>query len=213
MRVLKCDCSKGLNDNCIQAAMSAAEDIAAGNLIVYPTDTVYGIGADIYNEVAVKNLYLAKRRPFDMALSVAVADRKMMESVAILNETADKLIKAFLPGPLTIIIKKNPEVPDIVTAGSQKVGIRIPDNKVALELIRQAERPIIATSANLHSHPDAVNVQDAVRDFGETVPYYLDSGACTLGKPSTIVWIMDDEVEIIRQGAITKQQIEGVLND
>ncbi len=107
MRVLKCDCSKGLNDNCIQAAMSAAEDIAAGNLIVYPTDTVYGIGADIYNEVAVKNLYLAKRRPFDMALSVAVADRKMMESVAILNETADKLIKAFLPGPLTIIIKKN----------------------------------------------------------------------------------------------------------
>ena len=208
MRVLKCDCSKGLNDNCIQAAMSAAEDIAAGNLIVYPTDTVYGIGADIYNEVAVKNLYLAKRRPFDMALSVAVADRKMMESVAILNETADKLIKAFLPGPLTIIIKKNPEVPDIVTAGSQKVGIRIPDHPIALEIARRSG-PIVATSANIHFQPDAIDIGMATAALGNSVSTYIDAGPS--GKPSTIIWIKDKEYEIIRQGPITEDMIKEVL--
>ncbi|AGI85091.1 TsaC protein (YrdC domain) required for threonylcarbamoyladenosine t(6)A37 modification in tRNA [Candidatus Methanomethylophilus alvi Mx1201] len=210
MRVLKCDCSKGLNDNCIQAAMSAAEDIAAGNLIVYPTDTVYGIGADIYNEVAVKNLYLAKRRPFDMALSVAVADRKMMESVAILNETADKLIKAFLPGPLTIIIKKNPEVPDIVTAGSQKVGIRIPDHPIALEIARRSG-PIVATSANIHFQPDAIDIGMATAALGNSVSTYIDAGHSPSGKPSTIIWIKDKEYEIIRQGPITEDMIKEVL--
>ena len=210
MRGLKCDCSKGLNDNCIQAAMSAAEDIAAGNLIVYPTDTVYGIGADIYNEVAVKNLYLAKRRPFDMALSVAVADRKMMESVAILNETADKLIKAFLPGPLTIIIKKNPEVPDIVTAGSQKVGIRIPDHPIALEIARRSG-PIVATSANIHFQPDAIDIGMATAALGNSVSTYIDAGHSPSGKPSTIIWIKDKEYEIIRQGPITEDMIKEVL--
>lgn len=210
MRVLKCDCSKGLNDNCIQVAMSAAEDIAAGNLIVYPTDTVYGIGADIYNEVAVKNLYLAKRRPFDMALSVAVADRKMMESVAILNETADKLIKAFLPGPLTIIIKKNPEVPDIVTAGSQKVGIRIPDHPIALEIARRSG-PIVATSANIHFQPDAIDIGMATAALGNSVSTYIDAGHSPSGKPSTIIWIKDKEYEIIRQGPITEDMIKEVL--
>ncbi|WP_400240686.1 L-threonylcarbamoyladenylate synthase [Methanomethylophilus alvi] len=210
MRVLKCDCSKGLNDNCIQAAMAAAEDIAAGNLIVYPTDTVYGIGADIYNEVAVKNLYLAKRRPFDMALSVAVADRKMMESVAILNETADKLIKAFLPGPLTIIIKKNPEVPDIVTAGSQKVGIRIPDHPIALEIARRSG-PIVATSANIHFQPDAIDIGMATAALGNSVSTYIDAGHSPSGKPSTIIWIKDKEYEIIRQGPITEDMIKEVL--
>lgn len=210
MRVLKCECSKGLNDNCIQAAMAAAEDIAAGNLIVYPTDTVYGIGADIYNEVAVKNLYLAKRRPFDMALSVAVADRKMMESVAILNETADKLIKAFLPGPLTIIIKKNPEVPDIVTAGSQKVGIRIPDHPIALEIARRSG-PIVATSANIHFQPDAIDIGMATAALGNSVSTYIDAGHSPSGKPSTIIWIKDKEYEIIRQGPITEDMIKEVL--
>ena len=211
MQILKCN--DQLDQETLKNIVIAAEAIKDGKLVVYPTETVYGIAADIFNQKAIKDLYLAKNRPFDMPLSVAVADKEMVQNIAVMTKKVEKLIDAFLPGPLTIITKKDSSVSDIITSMSQKVGIRIPDNKVALELIRQAERPIIATSANLHSHPDAVNVQDAVRDFGETVPYYLDSGACTLGKPSTIVWIMDDEVEIIRQGAITKQQIEGVLND
>ncbi len=211
MQILKCN--DNLDQETIKNIGIAAEAIKDGKLVVYPTETVYGIAADIFNQKAVKDLYLTKNRPFDMPLSVAVADKDMVENIAVMTRKVEKLIDAFLPGPLTIITKKDPSVPNIVTSMSQKVGIRIPDNKVALELIKQSEVPIIATSANLHSHPDAVRVEDAVKDFGDTVPCYLDAGACTLGKPSTIVWIMDDEVEIIRQGAITKEQIEGVLND
>lgn len=188
----------------------AAEDIASGKLIVYPTETVYGIGADIYNESAVKSLYVVKNRPFDMPLSVAVSDKAMLERIAVLNENADKLIKAFMPGPLTIIIKKQPDVPDIVTSSSQKVGIRIPDNRFALELVRRTG-PIVATSANLHSHPDATNVDAAIADFGDKVDTYIDSGECTLGQPSTIVWLMDSDVEIVRQGAIPADKIKEVL--
>lgn len=206
MKIIKCDYSHGFDKQCDEAVALAVEDIANGKLIVYPTETVYGIGADIYNENAVKNLYMVKKRPFDMPLSVAVSDKAMLERVAVLNENADKLIKAFLPGPLTIIIKKQPDVPDIVTSSSQKVGIRIPDNRFALELIRKSG-PIVATSANLHSRPDAVSVDEAISDFGNSVDTYVDAGQCTIGKPSTIVWLMDDQVEIVRQGAIPAEKI------
>ncbi len=195
MKIIKCDYSHGFDAHCEEAVAAAAEDIAAGRLIVYPTETVYGIGADIYNETAVKSLYVAKNRPFDMPLSVAVADKAMLERVAVLNENADKLIKAFMPGPLTIIIKKQPSVPDIVTSSSQKVGIRIPDNRFALELLRRTG-PIVATSANLHSHPDAVSVDEAIADFGDSVDTYVDAGSCTIGHPATIAWLIDREGEI-----------------
>jgi len=205
MKIVKCD--NGTNENAI---LGAAEEISAGNLIVYPTETVYGIGADIFNQVAVKNVYLAKNRPFDMALSVAVSDKKMMERVAVLDDNAEKLIKAFLPGPLTIIIEKQPEVSDLVTAVSKKVGIRMPDHPVAIEIIKRTG-PIVATSANLHSNPDATTIDEAVKDFGSKISMYVDAGPSKLKKPSTIVWIMNNEVEIIRQGAISIKQIEDVL--
>ncbi|MFA6804305.1 MAG: L-threonylcarbamoyladenylate synthase [Candidatus Methanomethylophilaceae archaeon] len=210
MRILKCN-AKEIDDGTLKNILHAADDIGNGDLVVYPTETVYGIGADIFNQKAVKKLYMAKKRPFDMPLSVAVADKDSVENVAVLTRPVEKLIDAFLPGPLTIITKKNPNVPDIVTSMSHKVGIRIPDHPVALELAKQYG-PIVATSANLHSQPDAINVNSAIDAFGDTVQTYLDSGPCTLGKPSTIVWIMDDKVELVRQGEITKAQIEDVLN-
>jgi len=210
MKIIKCDYTSGFDMHCEEAVAAAAEDLSAGKLVVYPTETVYGIGADIYNQAAVKNLYVTKNRPFDMPLSVAVSDKAMLESVAVLNENADKLIKAFLPGPLTIIIKKQSDVPDIVTSSSQKVGIRIPDDRFALELIRRTG-PIVATSANLHSKPDSVDVNAAINDFGDSVDTYIDAGPCSLGQPSTIVWLMDKEVEIIRQGAISVEKIKEVL--
>ena len=211
MRIMKCDCASESGQDLERAVSEAAREIAAGNLVVYPTETVYGIGADIFNEVAVKNLFLAKKRPFDMALSVAVSGKSMMEKIAVLDESAEKLIDAFLPGPLTIIIEKRPEVPDLVTSTSKKVGIRVPDHPVAMGIIKKTG-PIVATSANLHSHPDAVDTDSAVRDLGSSVSLYVDSGPSKLKKPSTIVWIMNGKVEIVRQGAITIRDIEGVLN-
>ena len=210
MRILRCN--NEIDATTKENIMLAAEDLMNGELVVYPTETVYGIAADIFNQKAVKNLYMVKNRPFDMPLSVAVADKDMVENIALMTRPVEKLIDAFLPGPLTIITKKNPGVPDIVTSMSQKVGIRIPDNKVAIKLIEEFGGPIIATSANLHSHPDSINIDTAIDDFGESVKTYLDNGPCTLGKPSTIVWIMDDKIEVIRQGEITQKQIEDVLN-
>ena len=190
--------------------MMAAEDLMNGDLVVYPTETVYGIAADIFNQKAVKNLYMAKNRPFDMPLSVAVSDKDMVETIALMTRPVEKLIDAFLPGPLTIITDKNPNVPDMVTAMSHKVGIRIPDNPIALELIKRTG-PLVATSANLHSHPDATTVDEAVKDFGESVTTYLYDGTTGTGRPSTIVWISEGKVEIIRQGDISKKQIEDAL--
>ncbi len=210
MRILRCNSE--IDATTKENIIMAAEDLMVGELVVYPTETVYGIAADIFNQKAVKNLYMVKKRPFDMPLSVAVSGKDMVENIAVMTRPVEKLIDAFLPGPLTIITKKDPNVPDIVTSMSQKVGIRIPDNKVALDLIEEFGGPIVATSANLHSHPDSIDIDTAVEDFGDSVMTYLDNGPCTLGKPSTIVWIMDDKVEVIRQGEITKQQIEDVLN-
>lgn len=210
MNVLKCNKDQ-MDASTVDNIIHAAVDIGNGELVVYPTETVYGIAADIFNQVAVKNLYVAKNRPFDMPLSVAVADKDMAETIAIITRPVEKLIDAFLPGPLTIITKKDQSVPDIVTSMSHKVGIRIPDNKIALDLIKRTG-PIVATSANLHSHPDATSIDAAVTDFGDVVSTYLDSGPSSLGKPSTIVWIADDKFEVIRQGTITKKQIEDVLN-
>ena len=210
MRILRCNSE--IDATTKENIILASEDLMDGKLVVYPTETVYGIAADIFNQKAVKELYMVKNRPFDMPLSVAVSGKDMVENIAIMTRPVEKLIDAFLPGPLTIITKKDPSVPDIVTSMSQKVGIRIPDNKVAIDLIKEFGGPIVATSANLHSHPDSINIDTAIEDFGESVSTYLDNGPCTLGKPSTIVWIMDDKVEVIRQGEITKQQIEDVLN-
>ncbi|MBO5654195.1 MAG: threonylcarbamoyl-AMP synthase [Candidatus Methanomethylophilaceae archaeon] len=208
MSVLKCN-SK-LDAATMEAIEHAAEEIRSGNLVVYPTDTVYGIGANPFDQVAVKKLFLAKNRPFDMPLTLAVADKDMVEQIAIMTKPVEKLIDAFLPGPLTIITNKNPNVPDMVTSMSFKVGIRIPEDPVALELIKRTG-PIIATSANLHSQPDATSVEDAQAAFGDKVSTYLDKGISGTGRPSTIVWISDNKIEIIRQGDITKKQIEDAL--
>ena len=210
MKTIKCDPSNGLGPDCEEAIQAAVEDLKAGKLIVFPTDTVYGIGANIYNEIALKNLYKAKKRPYDMPLSVAVYDMAQLKSVANLCGKAEKLVDAFLPGPLTMIVPKKENVPDLLTSSSKKVGIRIPDNPIAREICRRFG-PIVATSANIHSKPDALSAQDAIEDFGEQVSTYIDAGSSLSGKPSTIVWLTRDEFEIIREGAISADQIEEAL--
>lgn len=181
-----------------------------GRLVVYPTETVYGLGADPFDETAVKRVYIAKRRPFDMPLSIAVNDISVAEHIAELDENAYRLAKAFLPGPLTLLVRKKPILPDIVTASLPEVGIRIPDHPVALRILEEFG-PIISTSANIHSHPNPVNVETAIADLGNSVATYVDGGPCKVGVPSTIVQIIDGAVELIRHGAITKEQVEDVL--
>ena len=187
-------------------------ELSAGRLIVYPTETVYGLGCDPFDETAVKRAYMAKRRPFDMAMSVVVSNLPMMEELGVLDDRARKLVKKFMPGPLTLIVAKRPSVPEILTASTNEIGIRIPDHPLALSLI-DAFGPLVTTSANIHSHKNPITCQDAIDDLGESVSIYIDAGPAKLGRPSTIVQLIDGEMTIIRQGTITEQQIEAALNE
>lgn len=212
MKVIKCADRKGCK-KCDLKEKDMDEIIAVlkgGELVVFPTDTLYGIGADPFNESSVKKVYVAKNRPFDMPLSIAVSNEKMMESVAVLNDTARKIIRKFLPGPLTIMLTKKPSIPDILTSGSNQVGIRIPDHPFAIRLIDRFG-PITATSANLHSHPDPVEAGLAQKDLKGHVSMCVDCGKTKYSEPSTIVDISDGTVEVIRKGVISPEQIADAL--
>lgn len=212
MEIIKCK-----DNNCIKCDMSEdtlehiISELNSGKLVVYPTETLYGLGADPFDEAAVKHVFMAKKRPFDMPLSIAVSNVRMMEELAVLDNRARRLIEKFLPGPLTLLLEKKALVPDIVTAASNEVGIRIPDHPFALRLIEEFG-PIVSTSANLHSHPNPYDVQLAVKDLGESVSIYVDCGPTKYGKPSTIVQLMEGEVEVIRPGAIPISEVEAVLH-
>jgi len=212
MKLIKCVDRKGCK-KCDLKEKDMDEIIAvlkAGDLVVFPTDTLYGIGADPFNESSVKKVYIAKNRPFDMPLSLAVSNEKMMESVAVLNDNARKIIRKFLPGPLTVMLTKKPSIPDILTSGSNQVGIRIPDHPFAIRLIDRFG-PITATSANLHSHPDPVEAGVAQKDLKGHVSVCVDCGKTKYAEPSTIVDISDGTAEVIRKGVISPEQIADAL--
>lgn len=185
--------------------------VKGGGLVVYPTDTLYGLGADPFNDSAVKKVFILKNRPFDMPLSVAVSDVRMLESIAVLNEPAKRLISRFLPGPLTIILTKKPSISDLLSSGDNQVGIRIPNHPFALRLIKKAG-PLTTTSANLHSHPEPVTVEMAKKDLGSSVDMYVDCGETKHRLGSTIVDVSEGEVEIVRAGVISKEEILNALS-
>ncbi|HEX9907134.1 MAG TPA: L-threonylcarbamoyladenylate synthase [Thermoplasmata archaeon] len=212
MKVIKCanrkNCKKcDLPQKDIDEIVSV---LKAGELVIFPTDTLYGVGADPFNENSVKKVFLAKNRPFDMALSLAVSNEKMMESVAVLNDNARKIIRKFLPGPITIMLTRKPSLPDILTSGSNQIGIRIPDHPLALRIIDKFG-PVTATSANLHSHPDPVEASIAMKDLKGHAQLCVDCGKTKYNAPSTIVDISDGAVEVIRKGVIPQEEIENAL--
>jgi L-threonylcarbamoyladenylate synthase len=212
MKVIKCPNWK----ECRKCDLTASEmdevlaTLRAGELIVFPTDTLYGIGADPFKEASVKKVFVAKNRPFDMPLSIAVSNEKMMESVAVLNNNARKLIRKFMPGPITIMLTKKPTIPEILTSGANTVGIRIPEHPLALSLIDRFG-PITATSANLHSHKDPTDVSIPKKDLKDHVKILIDCGKTKYSAPSTIIDVSDGEVEVIRKGVVSQEEIEDAL--
>ena len=213
MRVIKCANHKNGCKKCELREKDLDEIVTAlkaGELVVYPTDTLYGIAADPFNENSVKKVYIAKNRPFDMPLSIAVSNEKMMESIAVLNDNARKLIRNFMPGPLTVMLTRKPNLPDILTSGSNQVGIRIPDHPFVIRLIDRFG-PITSTSANLHSHPDPVDAGMAQKDLKGHVQICVDCGKTRFSSPSTIVDVSEGIVEVIRKGVISQEQIENAL--
>lgn len=189
----------------------AADYIKAGKLVAFPTETVYGLGADALNPLAVARIFELKERPSFDPLIVHVADKKDLEK---LTTTADervyRLIDRFWPGPLTMILPKNDVVPDIVTSGLPTVGVRMPDNEMALELIRKSGCPIAAPSANKFGRISPTNASHVKKQL-PGVDYILDGGNTRVGIESTIITLTSRGFQILRSGIITREELEEVL--
>ena len=191
----------------------AAEEIKKGNLVLFPTETVYGIGANALNTNAVKKIFEAKGRAQDNPLIVHVSNLSMVEEIVEeIGELERKLIEKFWPGPLTIIFKRKSEdiIPNVVTANLDTVGIRMPSNLIAKELIEKAGVPIAAPSANVSGKPSGTKIEDIIQELDGKVSYILDGGSTDIGLESTVIKVSEDKVNILRPGKITKEQLEEV---
>ncbi|MBR1645524.1 MAG: threonylcarbamoyl-AMP synthase [Selenomonadaceae bacterium] len=190
----------------------AAELIKRGEIVAFPTETVYGLGANGLNVDACRKIFIAKGRPSDKPLSLHVASLEMVERVAKIDSTAEKLFKTFCPGALTIILPKAKIVPDFVTGGKSSVGIRFPANDVALSLIKLSDCPIAAPSANLSGKNPPKNAQEVFDNLSGRVEIILDGGQCQYGISSTIIDLTCAEPKILRHGAIPDEKIFAALN-
>ena len=187
----------------------AAQDILNGKLVIFPTETVYGIGANALNDNACKNIFKAKGRAGDNPLIVHVNNVDMIKQlVEEPNEVEKILISTFCPGPFTLILKAKNIIRKSVTAGLDTVGIRMPSNKIANKLIEYAGVPIAAPSANVSGRPSGTKIEDILKEFDGKVSTIIDDGMVDIGLESTVVRVIDNKVRILRPGKIIKENIE-----
>ncbi|MGV8089818.1 MAG: L-threonylcarbamoyladenylate synthase [Methanothrix sp.] len=177
---------------------SAARFIIGGGVVVYPTETVYGLGANALDEQAVMRVFLIKKRPLSMPISLAVSSLEMLRDVAEVRDEDMDILEDLLPGPVSILLRKKSIVPDILTAGSSQVGIRFPDHESALRIIDKAG-PITSTSANRTGQPAPVSAKEVSKEIEDRVELVVDGGRCKYCQPSTLLDL--EKREIIRPGA------------
>ncbi|MCH5211223.1 MAG: threonylcarbamoyl-AMP synthase [Oscillospiraceae bacterium] len=183
---------------------TAGEIIRGGGLVAFPTETVYGLGASAYDADAAKKIYKAKGRPSDNPLIVHVCDKAQIEEVAReIPENALRAIEKFMPGPITVILKKRDTIPDDVTAGLDTVAVRCPDNETARMLISAAGVPIAAPSANISGKPSPTNSKHVINDMTGRIDAIINGGNCRVGVESTIVDFSSDKPVILRPGGVT----------
>ncbi|MBI2547626.1 MAG: threonylcarbamoyl-AMP synthase [Candidatus Aenigmarchaeota archaeon] len=180
----------------------AADVIKKGGIVIYPTDTLYGIAANALSKKCVVNVYKIKGRKFTKPLSVAFHSLQQAKRYVKFDKVSTELARKFLPGPLTIILPMKYKFPKELTGGSKSVGVRLPDNKIALEMIRECGFPVTSTSANVSGNGDPITAEDAVNQVGDKVDMILDGGKCRHSKPSTIVDASSGKIKILREGAI-----------
>lgn len=189
----------------------AAACLAGGGLVAFPTETVYGLGADALNSEAAAKIYAAKGRPSDNPLIVHIANVEDMDKIAYVNEQARVLAQAFWPGPLTIILPKKDIVPHGTTGGLDTVAIRMPSHPVALELIRSSGVYVAAPSANTSGRPSPTKAEHVIEDMTGKIDYIVDGGAVGIGIESTIVDVSGEVPTILRPGFITKAMLEQII--
>lgn len=193
----------------------AAALLRAGELVAFPTETVYGLGADALNGEAAARIFAAKGRPADNPLIAHIAGESGLAGL-IAGEPcacARKLMRAFWPGPMTLIFPKSPRVPREVTAGLDTVAVRMPSHPVARALIRAAQTPIAAPSANRSGRPSPTTAAHVLEDMEGRIPLILDGGPCEVGLESTVVDVTGARPRILRPGGVTLEMLEGVVGD
>lgn len=189
----------------------SAKLIANGKLVAFPTETVYGLGADTFNEKAIAKIYLAKGRPSSNPLIVHVSNFNMISSVAAqISPTADKIIRHFMPAPLTVVLPKKKCVPDSVTAGLPTVAIRMPKSAQARAFINACGVPIAAPSANTSTRPSPTSAQDVYEDMKGKIPLILRGDVCEVGIESTVLSLVDEPM-VLRPGIITPSEISQLI--
>ncbi|MGZ8405054.1 MAG: L-threonylcarbamoyladenylate synthase [Nitrospira sp.] len=212
----------GRENNHVKGAILAASDaesirragriIKTGGLVAFPTETVYGLGCDALNAEAAAKVFEAKQRPEFDPLIVHIADLKQLEIViGALPDLGQQLIDAFWPGPLTLVLPKQPAIPDLITAGLSTVAVRMPNHPVAQTLIREADTPIAAPSANPFGYVSPTTAQHVADGLGNKVDLILDGGPCPVGVESTIVSLAGPQPELLRPGSITIEQLSAVI--
>jgi len=190
----------------------AAEEIRKGNLVAFPTETVYGLGADALNKKAVAKIFQAKGRPFNDPLIAHIADIKELHRLSRqVPPVALKLAKAFWPGPLTLVLKKSELVSGIVTASLDTVAVRMPADNIALRLIREAKTPIVAPSANLFGRTSPTTAQHVADDLDGKIEMIIDGGKTKVGVESTVLDIAVEPVRVLRAGGISVEKLKEVI--
>jgi L-threonylcarbamoyladenylate synthase len=191
-----------------------ASIIREGGLVAFPTETVYGLGALVFNEQAVRRVYIVKNRPFDNPLIVHISSLEMLSQVADnIPEKAFKLIERFWPGPLTLVLPRNPSIPRVVSGGLDMVAVRMPAHPVALVLIREVGDPIAAPSANLAGKPSPTTAEHVIQDLYGKIDAILDGGETLYGVESTIIDITTSPPTLLRPGAIPVEEVEKILSE
>lgn len=199
--------------NSIEELKKAAEALNRGELVAFPTETVYGLGANALDEKAVLSIFKAKNRPCDNPLIVHIADIAEAKKLCFWNDTAQRLADKFWPGPLTLLLPKRDIVPDITTAGLPSVAIRIPRHELALKLIELSGLPLAAPSANKSGRPSPTSASHVFEDMQEEIPYIIDGGSADFGLESTVLSLVTDRPTIFRPGAISREDILSVIGD
>ncbi|HSN76469.1 MAG TPA: L-threonylcarbamoyladenylate synthase [Anaerolineae bacterium] len=196
------------------ALEQAASILLAGGLVAFPTDTVYGLGALVWNPASVARIYWAKDRPSEKAIPVLLADLEQTKLLgAEPSSQVRRLAERFWPGPLTLVLPCGPHVPEIVTAGTRTVAVRVPDHPVALRLFELVGQPLAVTSANRSGHTSHLTAGEVMAQLAGRIDAVIDGGACPGGVPSTVLDLTTTPARVLRQGPVTAADLASLVGE